>query len=344
MKRHLNTLYITNDDAYLRKDHETFIVELDGKKVFQAPIRSIENIVCFGFKPVTPALMAECAERQVGIAFLSPTGQFLARVQGEHHGNVLLRKAQYAASDDTTRVVGISRVIVAAKVTNYRTILLRHLRNHPQTPGKEAIEQVIALLAHRLRGIERADSLDTLRGYEGECARAYFSVAAYLLTAPTAAEFWFVTRSRRPPLDRSNALLSFLYALITNDIRSALEAVGLDPYVGFFHRLRPGRPSLALDLLEELRAYLGDRTLFTLVNRQQVQPQDFEIRASGEVRLTDTARKTVLSAYQQRKQEEILHPFLGERVTVGLIPHIQAQLLARYLRGDMEMYVPFTFR
>lgn len=343
MRRHLNTLYITNEDAYLRKESETFVVEIDGKKVFQAPMRAIENIVCFGFKPITPALMAECVARNIGIAFLSPTGQFLARVQGEHHGNVLLRKAQYYASDDHQRCLKIARPIVAAKVANYRAILQRHLRNHPDTDGAAQIAAVVELMAHRLRAIERTDTLDTLRGYEGECAQAYFSVAAFLFTVESK-EFHFTMRSRRPPLDRSNALLSFLYALIANDVRSALEAVGLDPYVGFFHRVRPGRPSLALDLMEELRAYMGDRLLFTLINRQQLRPEDFEIRASGEVRLSSAARKTVLTAYQQRKQEEIIHPFLEERITIGLLPHIQAQLLARHLRGDTEMYIPFYLK
>ncbi len=343
MKRHLNTLYITSDDAYLRKDHETFVVEIGSKKVFQAPIRAIENIVCFGFKPITPALMAECTERSVGISFLSPNGQFLARVQGEHHGNVLLRKAHYAASDHPERCLAIAKPIVAAKVANYRAILLRHLRNHPDVDGHTRIQDAVAVMGQRLRSIEQADSLDTLRGYEGECAQAYFSVASLLFTCQQE-DFSFRTRSRRPPLDRANALLSFLYSLITNDVRSALEAVGLDPYVGFFHRLRPGRPSLALDLMEELRAYLGDRLLFSLINRQQLRADDFEVRASGEVRMTDAARKVVLTAYQQRKQEEITHPFLNERITIGLLPHIQAQLLARHLRGDTDMYIPFYIK
>jgi CRISPR-associated protein Cas1 len=343
MKRHLNTLFITSDDAYLRKEHETFVVEIGGKKVFQAPIRSIENIVCFGFKPITPALMAECTERNVGISFLSPNGQFLARVQGEQHGNVLLRKAQYAASDDLERCMRIARPIVAAKIANHRAILLRHLRNYPDSTNATLIKSVIELIRHRLGLIERVDSLDALRGYEGECAQAYFSVASSLFTCQHDA-FAFTCRSRRPPLDRANALLSFLYALIANDLRSALETVGLDPYVGFFHRVRPGRPSLALDLMEEFRAYLGDRLMFSLVNRQQITVDDFEIRPSGEVRMSDHARKVVLTAYQQRKQEEIKHPFLDEKVTIGLLPHIQAQLLARHLRGDTELYVPFYIK
>lgn len=341
MKRHLNTLYITSNDAYLRKEHETFIVELGGKKVFQAPIRSIESIVCFGFKPITPALMAECVERNITITFLSHSGRFLARVVGEHHGNVLLRKAQYAASDAPQRCLAIARPIVAAKIANYRTMLQRHLRNHPDADPR--IRAAIDLLGQRLRILEHAATLDELRGYEGESAQIYFSVAAQLFTSQRE-DFFFTTRTRRPPLDRANALLSFLYSLIVTDVRSALERVGLDPYVGFLHSVRPGRPSLALDIMEEFRAYLGDRLMFTLVNRNQLTADDFELRASGEVRISEAARKLILKSYQERKQEVIIHPFLQERVTIGLLPHIQAQLLARHLRGDTEMYIPFYTR
>lgn len=342
MKKHLNTLYITSDDAYLSKERETFIVEVDHKKVFQAPIHSIENIVCFGFKPLTPALMAFCAENNVGISYLSETGRFLARVSGAQQGNVLLRKAQYAIADSEVESLKIARPIVAAKVSNYRNLLLRHQRNHPDE-CPESVVSSAAGMGTRLSEIQRAQSLNELRGHEGECATMYFGVLSSLITAQQE-DFEFSGRSRRPPLDPANALLSFLYAILANDVRSAVETTGLDPQVGFLHQLRPGRPSLALDIMEEFRAYLGDRVMLNLINLRQVTKKDFEIRESGEVRISEQARKTVITAYQKRKQEEITHPFLGEKMTIGLLPHVQAQLLARYVRGDIPDYPPFYLK
>lgn len=347
MKKHLNTLYITSDDAYVRKEQETFIVEVkdeegNWKKAFQAPIHSIENIVCFGFKSLTPQLMAFCAENNVGISYMTQEGKFLARVYGAQKGNVLLRKAQYAIADSEPESLKIARNIIAAKVSNYRHILQRHQRNHPDNLNDE-IAQVIETLGSRLRNIQNVQSLDALRGYEGECATLYFSVLSELITSQKE-DFKFDKRSKRPPLDPANALLSFLYAIITNDIRSALETIGLDPQVGFLHQIRSGRPSLALDLIEEFRAYLGDRIMLNLINLKQVTINDFEIRESGEVRISDKARKELLVSYQKRKQEEITHPLLGEKMTIGLLPHIQAHLLARYIRGDIEEYPPFYLK
>ncbi|MCS7053969.1 MAG: type I-C CRISPR-associated endonuclease Cas1c [Ignavibacterium sp.] len=347
MKKHLNTLYITSDDAYLRKEQETFIVEVkdeegNWKKVFQAPIHSIENIVCFGFKPLTPQLMAFCAENNVGISYMTPEGKFLARVYGAQKGNVLLRKSQYAIADNEYESLKIARNIIAAKVSNYRHILQRHQRNHPESSSDRLI-QIIEILGKRLRSIQNSNSLDELRGYEGECANHYFSVLSELITSQRE-DFMFDKRSKRPPLDPANALLSFLYAILTNDVRSALETVGLDPQVGFLHQVRSGRPSLALDIVEEFRAYLGDRIMLNLINLKQVSIKDFEFRESGEVRISDKARKELLVAYQKRKQEEITHPFLGEKMTIGLLPHIQSQLLARYIRGDIEEYPPFYLK
>ncbi len=339
MKKHLNTLYITSDDAFVRKERETFVVEINGAKAFQAPIHSIENIVCFGFKPLTPALMAFCAENNVGISYLSETGRFLARVQGAQQGNVLLRKAQYAIADNELESLSIARPIVAAKVTNYRNLLLRHQRNHPDE-CPDSVGLAAETMAGRLGQIQQAETLDGLRGYEGECATLYFGALSSLITAQRD-DFTFAQRTKRPPLDPANALLSFLYAILANDVRSAVETVGLDPQVGFLHQLRSGRPSLALDIMEEFRAYLGDRVMLNLINLRQVTRKDFEIRESGEVRMSDDARKTVITAYQKRKQEEVTHPFLGEKMTVGLLPHIQAQLMARYLRGDISEYPPF---
>jgi CRISP-associated protein Cas1 len=339
VKRHLNTLYITSEDAYLSKERETFVVEVENEKVFQAPIHSIENIVCFGFKSLSPALMAFCAENNVGVSYLSSTGQFLARVYGAQKGNVLLRKAQYAVADNESESLRYARPIVAAKVANYRSLLQRHQRNHPEDCSEEVISAA-STLGNRLSEIEKAADLDQLRGHEGECANVYFGVLSSLITVQRD-DFTFARRSKRPPLDAANALLSFLYAILANDVRSALETTGLDPQVGFLHQIRPGRPSLALDLMEEFRAYLGDRVMLNLINLRQVSIRDFEVRESGEVRMSDDARKTVLSAYQKRKQEEITHPFLGEKMTIGLLPLVQAQLLARTIRGDIPVYPPF---
>jgi CRISPR-associated protein Cas1 len=342
MKKHLNTLYITSDDAFVRKERETFVVEVNNEKVFQAPVHSIENIVCFGFKALTPQIMAFCAENNVGISYLSENGRFLARVYGAQKGNVLLRKAQYAISDNEFESLKIARPIIAAKVSNYRHLLLRHQRNHPENSPDDVVT-ASETLGRRLTNIKQTETLDELRGYEGECANLYFGVLSFLITSQQD-DFSFTQRSKRPPLDPANALLSFLYAILANDVRSALETVGLDPQVGFLHQLRSGRPSLALDIMEEFRAYLGDRVMLNLINLKQVAKKDFEIRESGEVRMSDSARKELLTAYQKRKQEEITHPFLGEKMTIGLLPHIQAQLLARYIRGDIEIYPPFYLK
>ncbi len=342
MKKHLNTLYITSDDAYVRKERETFVVERENKKVFQAPVHSIENIVCFGFKALSPPLMAFCAENNVGISYLTENGKFLAKVYGAQKGNVFLRKAQYALADNEYESLKIARPIIAAKVSNFRSLLQRHQRNHPEITT-EKINTVIMVMGNRLSDIHRSQSLDELRGHEGECAAMYFSVLSSLITSQKD-DFVFTQRSKRPPLDPANAILSFLYSILANDIRSALETTGLDPQVGFLHQLRSGRPSLALDLMEEFRAYLGDRIMLNLINLKQVTIKDFEVRESGEVRMTDDARKTLLNAYQQRKQEEITHPFLDEKMTIGLLPHVQAQILARCIRGDISEYPPFYMK
>lgn len=342
MKKHLNTLYITSDDAFVHKERETFVVEVNSEKIFQAPIHTIENVVCFGFKALTPQLMASCAENNVGISYLTKNGKFLARVYGAQKGNVLLRKAQYAISDNEFESLKIARPIIAAKVSNYRHLLLRHQRNHPDNcPDEVAV--AAETLGRRLLNIQKTETLDELRGYEGECATMYFGVLSFLIISQQE-DFSFTTRSKRPPLDPANALLSFLYAILANDVRSALETVGLDPQVGFLHQIRSGRPSLALDLMEEFRAYLGDRIMLNLINLKQVAKKDFEIRESGEVRMSDSARKELLTAYQKRKQEEITHPYLGEKMTIGLLPHIQAQLLARHIRGDISDYPPFYLK
>ncbi len=341
MKRHLNTLYITNPDAFIRKEGMTFVVEVQDKKALQAPVSTIENIVCFGFKPITPALMAFCAENNIGISYCSSTGKFLARVYGEQTGNVLLRKTQYAIADSEEKSLELARNIVAAKIANSRSVLMRHIRNHGDTGTK--LNDAINNLAQKLQLVESAESLEKLRGHEGEVAAIYFGCFNDFITSQKE-HFIFHGRSKRPPLDNVNALLSFVYMLLVGDVRSALETTGLDPQVGFLHRIRPGRPSLALDIMEELRAYVADRVVLNLINLRQVSEKDFEHRETGEIRLSDQARKEVIIAYQKRKDEIIEHPFLGEKTTIGLIAHIQARLMARYIRGDIENYPPFYMR
>lgn len=343
MKRHLNTLYITSPDAFIHKEGMTFVVEIDNRKALQAPVHTIENIVCFGFKPVTPALMAFCAENNIGISYLSTTGRFLARVYGEQRGNVLLRKTQYELFDSPEKSRDVARVLVGVKIANSRRLLQRHLRNHGGDEGFPSVASAVRTLTYSLKRVETAGTLDEVRGIEGDSASTYFGCFDDLIVAQKDA-FVFNGRNKRPPLDNVNALLSFVYMLLVNDVRSSLETTGLDPQVGFLHRLRSGRPSLALDLMEELRAYVADRVVLNLINLRQVQASDFERRETGEIRIGDKARKEVIVAYQKRKDEIITHPFLGEKTTIGLLPHIQAMLLARYIRGDMEQYPPFYMK
>ncbi len=343
MKKHLNTLYITSPDAYLRKEGMTFVVEVSDKKALQAPVHTIENIVCFGFKPVTPALMAFCAENNIGISYLSMNGRFLARVYGEQRGNVLLRKRQYEISDSENTSAGIARNIIAAKIANSRNLLMRHIRNHGVEGEVTRVNEAIPLMERQMNFIKNTGTLNALRGFEGDSALTYWGCFDELITSQKD-DFFFKGRSKRPPLDEVNALLSFLYMLLVNDVRSALETTGLDPQVGFLHRLRPGRPSLALDIMEELRAYVADRVALNLINLRQVSKSDFERRETGEIRIKDNARKEVIVAYQKRKDETITHPFLDEKTTIGLLPHIQAMLLARHIRGDLEQYPPFLAR
>jgi CRISPR-associated protein Cas1 len=311
---------------------------------FRAPILSLGGIVCFGRVGLSPSLMGLCGEKGVCISLLSTHGRFLARVNGFTSGNVLLRREQYRRADSLEATADISRAIVAAKIANGRSVLLRHLRDYPQTPGKMEIENAVAYLAQSIEQLRGpCSSPDSIRGIEGDSAGCYFGIFDHLIIAQKDG-FTFRLRSRRPPLDAVNALLSFLYAMLAHDVRGACEAAGLDPQVGFLHRDRPGRPSLALDLMEELRAFLADRLVLSLINRRQVSASGFTIAENGAVTMDDATRKTVLMAYQKRKQEEILHPFLNEKVTIGLIPHLQARLLARHLRGDLEAYPPFIWK
>ena len=343
MKRHQNTLYVTTQGAYLAKDGESVVVRIDKEEKLRVPIHMLGSIVCFGQVTASPFVLGFCGERGVGVSFLTMNGRFLARVQGPISGNVLLRREQYRRADGESASASLARSIVAAKIANSRTVLLRAVRDRPQAAGSEALRTAAATMARHLSCLPEGQPLDGVRGVEGTAARTYFEVFDHLVTQQKD-HFFFRERSRRPPLDNLNALLGFLYTLLCHDVEAALESVGLDPAVGFLHRDRPGRPSLALDLMEELRAFLADRLALSLINLQQIRPTDFEQKETGGIVLESEARKTVLTAYQKRKQEEISHPFLGEKTTVGLLPHLQAALLARHLRGDLDGYPPFFWK
>jgi CRISP-associated protein Cas1 len=343
VKRHLNTLYVTSQGAYLSKESETVVVSIDHEVRLQLPILTLSGIVCFGQVSMSPALMAFCAGRSVGISFLTEHGRFQARVVGPVSGNVLLRREQYRRADRDEASLAVARPIVAAKIASCRAVLLRSARDRPDGTGAALLEAGAGELGVYLGQLDRVDSVDSCRGLEGCSARAYFDRFDHLITQQKG-DFFFHQRSRRPPLDRINALLSFVYTLLVHDVRGALECVGLDPAVGFLHEDRPGRPSLALDLMEELRPWFADRLVLSLVNLRQLAASDFVIAETGGVVLTDDGRKALLTAYQKRKQDEIQHPFLGEKTTVGLVPHLQALLLARHLRGDLDGYPPFVWK
>ncbi len=343
MKKLLNTLYVTTGGAYLSKEGETVVVKVDREVRLRIPIHTIGGIVCFGQVGCSPFLMGFCAERDVSISFLTEKGRFLARVQGPVSGNVLLRREQYRRADDRARSTAIARAVVAGKLFNCRTVLQRALRDHGEKIDTNKIRQASAKLKAHLSALHSELSLDALRGVEGDSARTYFNVFDHLIICQKDA-FVFKERSRRPPLDRVNCLLSFLYTLVVHDVRSALEAVGLDPQVGFLHRDRPGRPGLALDMMEEFRPFLADRLALSLVNLGRVRGNGFRHTESGAVLMDDETRKTVLTAYQKRKQEGVLHPFVGEKLPIGLLFQVQATLLARHLRGDLDAYPPFFWK
>ncbi len=344
MKRHLNTLFVTTQESYVGHEGDSIYVRADEELKVRVPIHTLGGIVCFGRVGISPSLMGKCGERGVSVSFLTEHGRYLASVHGFTPGNVLLRREQYRRADQADAgALIIAAAIVAAKLANSRAVVLRAARDHPETLGRPALERAAAELARGARAALAARTLDELRGVEGDGANAYFTVFNHLLTAQSD-EFRFTVRSRRPPLDRINALLSFVYALLAHDARAACEATGLDAAVGFLHRDRPGRPGLALDLMEEFRAFLADRLVLSLVNRRQVNPDGFDIRQGGGVTMDDRTRKVVLTAYQERKQEALTHPFLAERTTVGLLVHLQARLLARHLRGDLDAYPAFLWK
>jgi CRISPR-associated protein Cas1 len=343
LKQLLNTLYVTTQGAYLAKDGEAIAVRVEQETKLRVPVHTLDSIVCFGQVSCSPFLLGLCGERGVAVSFLTEHGRFLARVQGPVSGNVLLRRQQYRWADQADRTADVARSVVIGKVANCRTVLLRATREKPEAAGVGALEQACRRLGWLLTSLMEIADTEKIRGHEGDAARTYFSVFDHLITAPKD-EFFFEGRSRRPPLDNMNALLSFVYTLLTHDVRAALEGVGLDPAVGYLHRDRPGRPSLALDLVEELRPVVADRLAISLVNRRQVQGSGFRRTEGAGVVMDEETRKTVLVAYQKRKQEEIGHPFLQEKVAYGLIPHVQAMLLARYIRGDLDGYPTFLWK
>jgi CRISPR-associated protein Cas1 len=343
MRQHLNTLFVTTQDSYLAKAGKSVLVRVEKETRLRVPVHTLGGIVCFGRVGVSPSLMGLCGQRGVTISMLTEKGGFLAKIGGFTPGNVLLRREQYRRADDPGASAAIARAVICAKVATARSILLRNARDYPSAPGRPAVESAAARMAEVAEQAVLTDSLDVLRGLEGEAANYYFAAFNNLLTAQRDA-FALTSRSRRPPLDPINALLSFLYAMLGHDARAACEAVGLDPQVGFLHRDRPGRAGLALDLIEEFRPYLADRPALSLVNRGQVRAGGFVRAESGGVSMDDAIRRAVLVAYQKRKQEEVVHPFLNERVSVGLLVHLQARLLARHLRGDLDAYPASIWR
>lgn len=344
MRHLLNTLFVTSEGAALFKEGETVEVKVANETKAKIPIHTLGGIVVFGNAYCSPPLMGLCAENQVAVSFLSEYGRFIAKVVGPVSGNVHLRREQYRRADDLAGSAEIARTLVIGKIANGRTVLQRALRDHPENTRAAEIQTAVEKMARILESLtgERIN-LDVIRGKEGEAGNYYFGVFDHLITAQKD-EFVFQTRNRRPPTDRVNSLLSFFYTLLVHDVESALETVGLDPAVGFLHRDRSGRPGLALDLMEELRPFLADRLALSLINRNQLHGKDFEISETGAINLDPDVRKLVLSAYQTRKQEEITHSYLGEKINVGLLPFVQAMLLARHLRGDIDGYPPFIWK
>lgn len=343
MRKLLNTLYVTSPDAHLGKDGENVVVRVGDEIRFRVPVHNLEGIVTFGYTGASPALMHLCAERGVAISFLSRSGRFVGRVTPPTSGNVLLRKRQYAVSEDPDQSLSVARNFIIGKLANSRAILRRFLRDHGSDATHSAVSDAVANLTRQLDAVMKAASLETLRGIEGEAARTYYGVFDHLILQ-SKDTFTFKGRTRRPPMDPVNALLSFFYTLLTHDCVAALETVGLDPQVGFLHQVRPGRPSLALDLVEELRPYLADRIALTLINNRQVTQQDFIVKESGGILMTDEGRRKVIDAWQKRKQQTVTHPFLREKFAVGLLPYAQAMLLARHLRGDLDAYPPLLLK
>ena len=337
MRRHLNTLYVTSQGSYLFKDGECVCVQPKEGEKRKFPVHNLGSLVLFGQVSCSPFLLGHCAENGVAVSWLTENGRFLASMHGQVSGNVLLRREQYRKSDEPLFTSQLACSFTIGKIYNCRTILRRIARERPDA----RLDEACGRLTHCLERLAPGTGIEAVRGLEGEAASVYFSVFDQLLSAPG---FSFAGRSRRPPMDATNCLLSFLYTLLAHDIRGALEVVGLDPAVGYLHRDRPGRPSLALDVMEEFRPYMADRLACTLINKGQVKAKGFRRQESGAVLMDDDTRKDVLVAWQTRKKEEIEHPFLKERMPAGMLWHMQARLLARHIRGDLDAYPPFVVR
>lgn len=340
MRKLLNTLYVTTPESYLSKDGLNVVMSVKQSEKFRIPISNIEHIITFGYMGASPGLMKLCADNGVSLTFLSPNGRYIGRFQGPTKGNVLLRKQQYELAAQEDFSIGISQLFIAGKIKNYRNILRRFMRDYGED---ENVRIISDMLKERQCQVLGTLKFNQLRGLEGDAANAYFSVLSRLILNQKQY-FKFTGRNRRPPRDAVNAMLSFVYTLIANDTAAALESVGLDPYVGFLHTLRPGRLSLALDVMEEFRAYLGDRLVLSLINRSQIQPHDFIEQGDEAITMTESGRKILLTAWQSRKKEQIIHPYLEEKIPIGLLPFVQSQLLARLLRGDIDDYPVFLIK
>lgn len=343
MRQLLNTLFVTSEDIYLSLDGENVVANRDGQAVARYPLHTLQGIICFSYSGASPALMGACAGRGIALSFCTPNGRFLARVSGENNGNVLLRRQQYRIADDPTQSCALARSMIFGKLYNSRWSIERTCRDHALRVDGDKLRGVCAQLHGLLPAVAEETSLDSLRGLEGTGASAYFGVFDELILGNKDV-FFFRGRSRRPPLDCLNAALSFAYALLSHDCAAALENAGLDAYVGFLHRDRPGRSSLALDLMEEMRPCMADRFVLTLVNNRSLSEKDFTRQDNGAVLLNDAGRKEFLKCWQERKRDTITHPYLGEKIPWGLVPYVQALLLARYIRGDTDAYPPFLWK
>ena len=343
MRKLLNTLYVTSENSYLALDGENVVLYENKDELGRIPLHNLEGIVSFGYRGTSPALMGACAERNISLCYLTPQGKFLARVSGRIKGNVVLRQQQYDSSRDEAISLEIAKNCIIGKVYNARWVLERAIRDHSLQIDAEKVKAASNFLKDSLTFIQNSQSKDQLRGYEGEAASIYFGVFDQLILQQKK-DFIFTGRNRRPPLDPVNAVLSFVYTLLTNMVTSALESVGLDPYVGYLHVDRPGRASLSLDLVEELRAVMADRFVLSLINRKMVTGKNFSRQENGAILMDDELRKRVLMEWQNRKKEMITHPYLQEKVEWGMVPYVQALLLARYLRGDLDGYPVFLWK
>lgn len=346
MAQILNTLYVTQEGAYVRLENDTLVIEIDGTKKLRVPLHHIGSVVCFGKASMSLPSIHRCADDGISVVLLDRNGRFKARVEGSVSGNILLRKAHFSKADDEGFAAKIARNMLAGKIRNTRHLLVRALRDNKELTENDTknLKDTATYFRHAVRKLPHTDKLDSLRGIEGDTAQRWFSSVSTLIRTDRREDFAMNGRSRRPPLDRFNALISFLYALILNDCRTAIETVGLDPQLGFLHTVRPGRAALALDLMEEFRSIWGDRLALTLINRGQIQANDFTFSEGGAVLMSDNTRRTVIAAYQERKQEEIQHPLLGNKIPLGLAPMIQARILARVVRGEIGDYIPYLAR